>query len=138
MGYAGNLTATINLDTLARISPHSGYITKGDHNTGFDQPSNVSGVNGLITYDQIKSVAWFEIPWVGVFKMIIEGKLDVVNVWVPNTIPSLFSAILLVIFSLIGVSFLLDQRYYKNYRKKLSNDMNAPTPLFPVEPDKKK
>jgi len=128
MGYAGNVDASLNLDRLKDIYPHSGYITMGDNNTVFDQPSNITGVHGLITVEDIKSVAWIEIPWVGVFRMMLNDRMDVVDRTVPNTIPSLVASVLLVVFMLIGISFLLDKRYYGKYKKSLVEEMNTPPP----------
>jgi hypothetical protein len=116
--------------------PHSGFLTKGDHNDGFDQPTNVTGVSGLVKYEQINAVAWIEIPWMGAFKMMWNGKGNVLDNKAPNTIPSLSAFILSVIFLLFGLSFLLDRRYYNKYRKGLYEEMNAPTPIFPVEDEK--
>jgi len=135
MGYMGNITASINLDKLAELSPNSGYITMGDNNSVFD-PFNVAGVNGLVTEGQVKSVAWIEIPWVGVFRMVMNGQTAVIDKEAPNTIPSLAASILLIVFLLVGISFIFDQIYYKKYRKELSKDMNAPSPSFPVEKKK--
>ncbi|MCL1810791.1 MAG: S26 family signal peptidase [Methanomassiliicoccaceae archaeon] len=133
MGYDGSYDPTLNLNTLADRFPHSGFITMGDNNSGFDQPSNTPGVNGLVAYEQINSVAWKEVPWVGAFKMLLNGKRSVLDDAVPNTIPSLAAAIIGIVFLLVGISFLFDQRYYKKYRKELINEMNAPAPSFPLE-----
>jgi len=133
MGSEKNLTVSLSLDRLVMLDSGSGFITMGDNNRGFDQPDSVAGVKGLISYEQIRSVAWFEIPWAGVLKMAWNGKLDVVNTHAPNSVPSLIAATLLMIFLLIGISFLFDQRYYMKYEKELAERINAPAPLFPVE-----
>ena len=133
MKYDGSAEPYIELDRLAELYPFSGYLTMGDNNTVFDQPNNVMGVNGLVPEENIKSVAWIEVPWVGVFRMMMIDKMYVVNEQVPNTVPSLIATILLVIFLLVGIGFVFDQRYYRKYRKELSEEMNAPTPLLPVE-----
>ncbi|MDR1690247.1 MAG: S26 family signal peptidase [Candidatus Methanoplasma sp.] len=135
MGYAGDKTAEIDLNNLARSYPHSGYLTMGDNNPNFDQPASISGVSGLIEYEKIRSVAWIEIPWVGTLKMALNGKMDIIDREVPNTVPCLSAMILLVIFLIIGISFLFDYRYYGKHRKELYKEMNAPTPSFPVEDD---
>jgi signal peptidase len=124
---------SINLDTLSHLAPHSGYLTMGDNNSGFDQPSHISGVHGLIPYDDIESVAWFEIPWVGAVRMLMDGKIADLNYWVPNTIPCLATAVLSILFLMVGISFFFDYRYYERTRKELSEKMNAPAPIFPVE-----
>jgi len=133
LGYGGNISCTLNLDALVKNGSGSGFITMGDNNRGFDQPS-LSSV--LVSKERIKSVAWFEIPWVGVFSMIRDGKLDVIDKNVPNTIPSLAAAVLLIVFLLIGISFLIDHRYYLRFRKEMENEIDAPTPIFPLENEK--
>jgi signal peptidase len=123
-----NSSASINLNDLAMKYPHSGYITKGDNNAVFDQPDAVSGVAGLITYEQIKSVAWIEIPWIGALKMWYNGEINTINTKVPNTIPCLIVAIISIISFAVGISFLADHIYYRRYRKRLHEEMNAPAP----------
>ena len=84
----------------------------------------------------INSVAWLEIPWIGAFKMALNGKMDAVDRWVPNTIPCLTATVILLVFLVIGISFLFDYRYYERYRREMEEEMNAPTPIFPVEQEK--
>jgi len=135
MGYNGNLTQTIDLNELAKRYPHSGYITMGDNNPRFDQPGNVSGVTGLITYEQIRSVAWVEIPWAGAFRMLWNGgeSTEKLNMYAPNTVPCLAASIISAVFLLLGLSFLFDRIYYTKFRRELYEEVNAPTPEFPVE-----
>jgi len=133
MGYTNTIYAALDLNTLVSVKPASGYITMGDNNPGFDQPASVSGVNGLISYEQIRSVAWIEVPWVGAFKMILNDNKDALERWVPNTIPNLTAASLLVLFLIIGISFLFDYRFFWKYRKEMNEELYAPAPLFPVE-----
>ncbi|MDR1405058.1 MAG: S26 family signal peptidase [Candidatus Methanoplasma sp.] len=135
--YTGSLNAEINLDTLITGSQNGGYLTKGDNNRGFDQPSNIPGINGLITYETIKSVAWVEIPWAGAFKMILNGKTDVIDRWVPNTIPCIAASVLMFVFTMMSINFIFDYRYYQKHEKQLRKEMNAPAPIFPVEHMKK-
>jgi len=137
LGHAGNKAPRVLLSALLGEKGDwatSGYLTMGDNNDGMDQPSNITGVNGLIPKDRIKSVAWFEVPWVGAIKMELNGQGAALRAYVPNTWGCLIAAIMLVLFSLVAVSFIFDLRYYKKVRKELSEEMNAPTPIFPVEP----
>ncbi|MDI6888531.1 MAG: signal peptidase I [Methanocellales archaeon] len=46
-------------------APHSGYITKGDHNSGYDQP----GLSGPVKPEWIVGVAKARIPWIGYFRL---------------------------------------------------------------------
>ena len=128
LGWRNNSGTSINLDDLANRFPHSGYLTMGDNNSAFDQPSNVMGVTGLITLEQIKSVAWIEIPWIGALKMWYSGETENLDRYAPNTIPCLIVAIISLISFAIGISFLADHIYYRRYRKKLHEEMNAPAP----------
>ena len=102
IGY-GNITVSINLDSLPT---HSGYLTKGDNastNTVFDQ---LSINNGLVQFDDIRSVAWIEIPWGGVIKMYMNGNLESINEKVPNTIPSMVIFFLMIIFVILALDAL--------------------------------
>lgn len=136
LGYTNSVTASVSLDRLVALSSPSGYLTMGDNNMGFDQPASLAGVSGLIPYEKIVSVAWIEIPWLGSLKMMLNGKGDAVDRWVPDTIPSLTATMISIIFLVVGISFLYDYRYYTKHKKELTEEMNAPTPSFPVE-DKK-
>jgi signal peptidase len=136
LGAGRNVVSAVNLTELAKWS-NSGYLTMGDANARMDQPSGIPGVYGLVSYDQIKSVAWFEVPWVGAIKMINSGSGDVLRAYAPNTIGCLTAAILFIIFILTGISFLFDYRYYNKFRKELYEEMDAPAPLFPLEPKNK-
>jgi len=46
-------------------APHPGYITKGDHNSGYDQP----GLSGPVKPEWIVGVARARIPWIGYFRL---------------------------------------------------------------------
>jgi len=132
---SGSHDASIDLNSLAKNWPHSGYLTKGDNNSGFDQSTTLDGGGpyGLIQEERVKSVAWLEVPWVGVFRMWLNNNMKKVDSQVPNTVPSLAAAIFLIVFILYGLSFLFDQRYYNKYRKQLIEEMNAPSPPITVE-----
>jgi signal peptidase len=133
LGYNQDITASINLGSLINGS-HSGFLTMGDNNKGFDQGSSIT--SELISYNKIKSVAWIEVPWVGSFKMALDGNMSKLNEVAPNTIPSAIAATLLLVFVLAGISFLFDYRYYGKYKKEMYEDMNALPPSFPVEDEK--
>lgn len=137
MGAHNDLHPSINLDGLVAAGSPSGYLTMGDNNRYFDQLTSISP-GGLVSFERINSVAWFEIPWMGVFKMILDGNKADLNRYVPNSIPALTAMILLFVFVLVGISFLFDHRYYGKFRKELKNDMNAPAPSFRVEEKKEK
>ncbi|MDO5861955.1 MAG: S26 family signal peptidase [Thermoplasmata archaeon] len=115
----GTLYITINgtpvgitLDSIAQKG--SGYLTKGDNtvtNSYFDQQSGIVGY--LISEDKIVSVAVGEIPWLGIVKLIMNGSSYVDRV--PNSLPSLIMAIVLV-FSLILILDAVSLFKYRQYK----------------------
>lgn len=121
VGYSGK-HVSINLDSLANNAPHSGYITMGDNaeNRSFDQPGIVGG---LVTYEQINSVAWLEIPWGGVLKMLLNGEKEVIMKWVPNSIVCIIISIIGIIGGIVAINVLIDQKNFKMYYKKKDKDI---------------
>ncbi|OFV68134.1 MAG: signal sequence peptidase [Candidatus Syntrophoarchaeum caldarius] len=49
-----------------RIAPHEGYVTKGDHNTGYDQP----GLSSPVKPEWIIGVAYYRIGWIGNLRLL--------------------------------------------------------------------
>lgn len=98
IGY-NSKTVSINLNLLASQSGKSGYLTMGDNkeNNYFDQ---LKLVINPVSEDSINAVAWMEIPWGGIPKLLTSGKKDVIDRWVPNSIPSMTMIALTAIFSL--------------------------------------
>jgi hypothetical protein len=126
-----DINCSIDLDRLANNAPLSGYITMGDNNFVFDQSGGVIG--SLVSKEIIRSVAWIEIPWLGSINMILNGKSAVINEQVPNSIPCIAVLFLTIIFGLAGLFCFWNYRDIIRYRKELSEEKNAPTPLFPLE-----
>ena len=94
-------TVKINLSTLGK---QSGYLTLGDNpktNLSFDQASGI--IPHPIGNDDIKSVPFFEIPWLGTIKLLINGNNANLS-YVPNSLPSLA----MVIVTIIGAILLID------------------------------
>ena len=90
---------SINLDSLEKSS---GFLTMGDNsssNPNFDQPSII---DHLVSYEDIRSVPVFEIPWLGTLKILINGGDNLE--YVPNSLPS-FVMFFILIF---GFLILLD------------------------------
>ena len=88
--YFRNLTQSgKNVEaTLSRFTS-SGFLTMGDNtaNSTFDQNAGI--INHLISMDNINSVPFAEIPWIGTLKIYF--KNDGANLeHVPNSMPSLF------------------------------------------------
>ena len=101
----------VNLDTLGKVS---GYLTMGDNpesNPNFDQTSGI--VDHPIPYEDIRSVPFMEIPWMGTMKILL--KNDGRNLeHVPNSLPSLLMEIVL----LFSILLLVDQAFTIRNRRK--------------------
>lgn len=51
-------------------APHSGFITKGDHNSYYDQ---VGGISSPVKPSWVKGTAEFRIPWLGEIRLLVAG-----------------------------------------------------------------
>jgi len=94
-------TVSVNLSNLEK---KSGYLTLGDNpqtNLSFDQVSGI--ISHPISYDDIRSVPFAEIPWLGTVKLLFNGNSSNLS-YVPNSLPSLGMAIV----SIIGIVLLID------------------------------
>jgi len=107
LGFDGNSYASIDLDVLAGNYPHSGWLTKGDNNTYFDQAVGISA-NGLVTEGTLKAVAGMEIPWLGCIKLYITQNSQSIAMIPSNSIPCLFIAIMDLIVFFIVLMMVLD------------------------------
>lgn len=107
---ASKKSVSVNMESLPG---KSGYLTMGDNsvtNNYFDQ--SVGIVNHLVGTDDIRSVAIFEIPWVGCIKLAINGSSNLR--YVENSIPSLVMAFVSIFMLLL----LLDVfTVYRNQKK---------------------
>lgn len=116
VGYAGKIVS-INLDTLD--NGRSGYLTMGDNavtNRGFDQ---VIGVYGdLVAVENIRSVAWVEIPWLGSLKLMINGNTSALDTWASNSIGYLAVAFVTVIMVLMAIGYTSDCLHIKKAKKR--------------------
>ena len=89
---------SFNLDSLQNKA--SGFLTLGDNpvtNNSFDQSSPGSY---LVSMDKINSVAIHELPWIASLKILLKNDGDNLEK-VPNSIPSLFMALILLVAVLI-------------------------------------
>lgn len=94
-----------------REEGYNGYLTKGDNaktNRNFDQTS-LSQVNyKLVTDEDIKSVAVFEIPWLGCIKLLIK---DTNTDQIPsNSIIDLIITFVVIIAIAVGLNYILAHR----------------------------
>ena len=112
--YFENLTqseknVSINLETLEEKK--SGFLTMGDniYNRSFDQGTSI--ISHTISMDDIRSVPFAEIPWIGVLKILVknESKLNCVT----NSIPSL-AMLFIIVISLFIIIDLFGIRHDKS------------------------
>lgn len=99
----------VDMDSLEKSS---GYLTMGDNptsNPNFDQSIGI--MNHLIATDEIKSVAAFEIPWMGVPKLLLRENNNLDHV--PNSLPSLMMGIITLFSLLIIIDIISIYRYNK-------------------------
>ena len=90
---------------------YSGYLTKGDNaetNTNFDQVILTKMRNKLVSDEDIKSVAVFEIPWLGCIKLLINGtNTDQIPT---NSLIDLVITFVVIILIAFGLNFVLTRR----------------------------
>ena len=106
VGYA-DVNVPICLYDLAKYTETGtvGYLTKGDNgttNTRFDQTSGIMP-NTLVQKDMIKSVAVFEIPWLGALKLYLNGNGSKVP---SNTTVNLIISIIVLIAAVVLINVL--------------------------------
>ena len=105
-------TVSINLDSLKK---QSGYLTMGDNpetNRYFDQGAGI--INYPIGGDDIKAVAMYEIPWMGVIKVYMtENKRSYLE-HVPNSINCLIMLFVMV----FAIIYCCD--FYHSYKETLA------------------
>ena len=102
---SGSMDVSINLDSMSS-SPelaHSGYLTKGDKNSYFDQ--SVSIHPGPVEKEDLKAIAGKEIPWLGCIKLLVNHKNE--RMIPHNSVPCLavfFIDVVMLIITLMTVS----------------------------------
>ncbi len=117
--HAGNVqtegrTLTIDLDILANRGVDEGYLTAGDYNPSFDQ---TSGIYSRLVNENIKSVAWKEIPWMGSIKLMVNGNDEELDVWASNSIPLLVCEFMTVILVVIALNCLYSEIVFRRRRQ---------------------
>ncbi len=108
---------SISLDSLQ--IKQSGYLTMGDNpdtNRALDQASGI--INHPVSMDEIRSVAIWEIPWLGMFKLTMNGNEHVSHV--PNSLPSLVMEIILIFSLLIVIDAFSIFRYHAFTKDRLT------------------
>lgn len=98
-------TSQVNLNAM---KADSGYLTMGDNNGYFDQ----NGIfKDLIEDEDIKSIAWKEIPWLGTIKFALNNNheaIDRLDTYAPNSMPNLGLSMFMTILVLFSISCVFD------------------------------
>lgn len=104
----GTKDVSIDLSNVTR----SGYLTKGDYNTEFDQTSGIHP--GTVMKSELKAVAGIEIPWLGCIKLLVNNKN--VNMIPQNSLNCLW-VMLLDVIAFVSVMIIVVE-YIKIQGKK--------------------
>ena len=98
----------------------SGFLTMGDNvaNTTFDQNAGIT--DHLISMNNINSVPFQEIPWLGTLKIYFKNSGANLE-HVPNSMPSLVMFIAL----LFGILFLVDMLALKRSSRELEDELDT-------------
>lgn len=102
MGYAQNIELTFNFDSFSIGGEHSGYVTKGDNNAGYD-PAWVPRI------EDVQGRARGEIPWVGLIKLIFQPGSCCPSGWGDLRAPkNSWDSLLGTLILLIALPFILE------------------------------
>lgn len=116
MNFQSDYRNLVNVSfTFDENDKHSGYLTLGDNNSGFDQ----SGKTSLVENERIKSVADAEIPWLGVIKLFVNGKGSNVERYASNSVDCLFVFFVTMILSIVSVIYIFDSIYLHRVERKM-------------------
>jgi signal peptidase len=112
VGYS-DATPFVNLWDLGKnkTDGYKGYLTKGDNaetNNNFDQVILTKMRNKLVSEEDIKSVAVFEIPWLGCIKLFVNGtNTDQIPT---NSVIDLVITLIVIVLLAFGINFLISRR----------------------------
>ena len=112
-------TLEINLDNLG---DESGFLTLGDNpvgNLNFDQNSGI--VNHLVGMDDIRSVPILEIPWAGTTKILLKNDGENLE-YVPNSLPSLILAFIVIISLILIVDAILLRKNTEDMKNEMKKN----------------
>lgn len=126
VGYNG-LTVTIDISGLS-LSNRSGFITKGDHNTGIDQ---IYAVNGPVDFGWVVGKARGEIPWFGLLKLWSTKSLG--SPAPSNSVRDLWISIALIIVTPIIVDIALTYRERRELSRKRAATLEKEQPAHSKE-----
>ena len=112
VGYS-DATPFVNLWDLGKnkTDGYKGYLTKGDNaetNNNFDQVILTKMRNKLVSEEDIKSVAVFEIPWLGCIKLFVNGtNTDQIPT---NSVIDLVISLVVIVLLAFSINFLISRR----------------------------
>ena len=123
--HVGWRSATVVIP-LATLGHYSGFVTMGDNNLNHDTPpqgetDQMLGISGLVSGGWIIGVARGMVPWVGAFKLLIEGNAGAVPTQSWQFLALTLSAIVLAGFGLhylFRVEGIEDPRRLEEERKE--------------------
>ena len=93
-------TTTVDLTKIT----HSGFLTKGDNNTDFDQTLSIHP--DAVMESELKAVAGLEVPWLGCIKLLVNNK----NTWmIPQNSLNCLWILFLDIVALVSVMIIITE-----------------------------
>jgi signal peptidase len=137
VGYR-DMPVSISIDSIILRSSGaglaSGYITKGDHNTGIDQAIGEFGAQP-VHFDWIVGVAHGEIPWFGLLKLSFTNTM--VTDPPPNSTRNLWICIAIIVITPIAADVFLTHRERVKAAKAIVEDEDEAPPMkkVPDEPE---
>jgi signal peptidase len=116
VGY-NHLSVTIDIQGLAS-SHRSGFITKGDHNTGTDQRY---AAYGPVDFEWVVGKARGEIPWFGLLKLWSTGTLGSPSP--DNSVRDLWASLAIIVATPIIIDITLTYREKRKVSKKRTAEL---------------
>lgn len=102
MGYRQNIDLAFTFDRFPVGAEHSGYITKGDNNAGYD-------TEWVPRVEEVQGRARGEIPWIGLIKLIFQPGVCCPSGWGDTSAPkNSWDSLLVTLIVLIALPFLLE------------------------------
>ncbi|OGS45034.1 MAG: hypothetical protein A3K76_01700 [Euryarchaeota archaeon RBG_13_57_23] len=105
---------SVSVDIRSLLASHrSGFITKGDHNSGIDQ---MYGAAGPVDVNWVVGKARGEIPWFGLLKLWSTGTLG--SPAPPNSVRNLWIAIAVIVIAPVVLDIFLTYREKKRIARR--------------------
>lgn len=133
-----SLSEILNYYSANDITPHGGLITKGDHNTQYDQSPQANIAHQPVQAEWIVGEARGEIPWFGLIKLWVGGNMPA------DTPGNSKTDLILTIAVIIAIPVSLDVTEYMLRRRGIDMwvevrsflRMKPKKPEVPQKPDK--